>query len=441
MVHFSIEGGHLDLLKALLESGLTLSPDNRGRTNLMQAARAGNIPITKYLLDHTATLGLDINAMDQHGENALFYAARSGSLEVVRALLQAGLKVRSNVAGVSVPAQCLSEGQLSVANTVLDSASNLSEAVNGKDTKGRTILHHFVEKDDLQNVTKFGKFYQPEHDSDLTGSTLLMAACKHSANMELIRYLVHVLNVNVNAVDLRKRSPLFCALESSHLPAVDFILDHIAHVDSDHNGLSPLHVATVTGNHFIVEALLKSKFGKNLVNRVDKHGRTEIHYAAMHGYTALVELLENHESCLDTQDQQGLTPAMYACAHGRYAALATLLRKGADPEILDQKGRNALHHCFLGTNPSLRCCKLLVKYGADVDCKDCEGVTPLMRACHTCAETNIAIIRYLITSGADPILQDSLGKDAFDHCPFHAEYVKALMREQTGERLSWVIVK
>lgn len=402
----------------------------------MQAARAGNLPITSYLLDNATKLNIDVNAVDQHCENALFYAARSGNLEVVKTLLQAGLVVQSNHANVSVPAQCLSEGQNAVAKVFLMHACNLVDAVNGKDTKGRTVLQHHILSNDLDALKDHSIFYKAECDSDISGCTLLMAACKHTTGMDFVRYLVLKLKVDFDAVDKRNRNALFYAIESSHLQAVDFLLDHITRCESDHNGLSPLHVATATGNHYIVEALLKSKFGKSLVSRTDKHGRNEVHYAAMHGYTSLIDLLYSHDSDINVQDQQGLTPVIYACAHGRYASLAALLRKGADPDVLDKQQRNAVHHCFLGTNPSLRCCKLLVKHGANVDCRDVEGVTPLMLACRTCAETHIPIIRYLITSGADPVLQDNQGKDSFDHCPFHSEYVKALLKETTGEEIA-----
>ncbi|ELT90932.1 hypothetical protein CAPTEDRAFT_220592 [Capitella teleta] len=431
LLFYCIEGGHLGLLQALVGCGLKMTADNRSRTNLMQAARSGNLAITKYLVENASVLNLDINAEDQNSENALFYAARSGSIDVVTVLLQAALKVQANHANVSVPPQCLSEGQFAVAKAFLTHSCNLADAINGKDIKGRTVLHHHILSGDLDSFKEQSVYYNPEMDSDLNGCSLLMAACKHTPGMELIRYLVLKMKVNVDAVDSRNRNALFYAIEAAHLQAVDFLLGHLIKVDSDLSGLSPLHVATATGNHFIVETLLKSKFGKILVNRKDKHGRNEVHYSAMHGYTSLIELLFNHESDINERDDQGLTPTTYACAHGRYASLAGLLRKGSDPDILDNLKRNAVHHCFLGTNPSLRCCKLLVKHGTNVDCRDHEGVTPLMLACRTCAETHIPIIRFLIMSGADPILQDEQGRDAFDHCPFHSEYVKALLKETT----------
>ena len=178
--------------------------------------------------------------------------------------------------------------------------------------------------------------------------------------------------------------------------------------------------------------------------KVDKEGRTPLHYSALYGTngSSLVDLLLiSHGGCeVDRVDSTGHTALMYACQRGHYAVVTTLLRRGANAGLVDCDGRLALHHCFTGTAPSLNCCKLLLHRGSVgamdvVNLADTTGVTPLMLACQTCSCTNIAIIRYLIEHDADPIAQDNTGRDSFDYCPFDAEYVKAVLRERTGKFL------
>ena len=43
------------------------------------------------------------------------------------------------------------------------------------------------------------------------------------------------------------------------------------------------------------------------------------------------------------------------------------------------------------------------------------------------------LFKVLLEAGADPVLQDIDGRDAFDFCEFDAEYVKELMRRKCGK--------
>ena len=137
----------------------------------------------------------------------------------------------------------------------------------------------------------------------------------------------------------------------------------------------------------------------------------------------------------DVSDNEGRTALMLACQAGNRSAVMRLLN---EPTVMadrkDLKGRTPLHYCFLGNQASLACVGGLLMRAVDPNEGDDEGRTPLMMACCACAVTNIPVIRKLIDFGADPVLQDREGKDSFDYLPpFNSAYVKAVLKEKSGE--------
>ena len=415
----------------MLRVGVLPHPDAFGRTNLMQAARAGHVHILDYFLEHHTSLCLDVNAKDKNGENALFYAIRSRNIDALIKLLRSGIKVSNNNNHIGILAQSLCEGRDAIVQTILAHALDISGALTGRDTKGRTVLHHYVDRGDLEMLHNLSAYYHPDTDNDLTGSTLLMCACRHPEYMHIVKYLVEKLQVDADKVDFRGRCALFYAVESSNYECTGYLVEHMTKAESDKDGLSPLMVAIASSDHNVVDVLLQSKLGREFIDRLDKRGRNAVHYCAIHGHTAMLEVLQHYGADLDLPDRDGLTPIMCACANGRFRILRALLKKGADVDAVDNENKNVVHHCF-GSNPSLNCVKVLVKFAANINHQDNDGVSPLMLACQTCAKSMISVIRFLIDYGADPVAQDNDGRDSFDYCPFDAEYVKAFMRDSSG---------
>jgi len=76
------------------------------------------------------------------------------------------------------------------------------------------------------------------------------------------------------------------------------------------------------------------------------------------------------------------------------------LKAGADPNVVDDKGRPPLHYAAgLGLAPSV---VLLVHYGAVLDARDPGGLTPLILAS---GYVKPQTLRVLIAAGADPTLE------------------------------------
>ncbi|KAJ7772668.1 hypothetical protein DFH07DRAFT_866218 [Mycena maculata] len=68
-------------------------------------------------------------------------------------------------------------------------------------------------------------------------------------------------------------------------------------------------------------------------------GQTLLHLASFLGFNALVGFLVDWDADLDTRDRNGYTALHFAAIAGSSACAATLLRAGADPEIVNALGK------------------------------------------------------------------------------------------------------
>ena len=82
----------------------------------------------------------------------------------------------------------------------------------------------------------------------------------------------------------------------------------------------------------------------------------------------MVDLLKGYGADVNMADSDtGATPVMYACERADVLMLSVLLQRGARVNDKDATGFTALHYCFKASQPSLRCVRLLLHRGAEVN--------------------------------------------------------------------------
>ena len=177
------------------------------------------------------------------------------------------------------------------------------------------------------------------------------------------------------------------------------------------------------------------KYGKKLLH-VDRYGSSPLLYAVKllflrdsksEWYCKLLQcidfLLAADKKAVNLPDNSGLTPAMY----GSGTVLKKLLKYGADPEAVDERGNAVIFHhaaslydleilarCGAdmhktdprGNNLLLRgkiefhfCRRLIRRFGFSVNSANCKGTTILHLACMA---GDLDLIHYLLIHGADP---------------------------------------
>ena len=72
----------------------------------------------------------------------------------------------------------------------------------------------------------------------------------------------------------------------------------------------------ISGKPLIVEYFLNQVDRKEMLEEVDKQGRSPLHLAAWNGHQNALLLLLNVKSNVNARDTQGNTPLHYSAGHG-----------------------------------------------------------------------------------------------------------------------------
>src|SRR5260370_2565955 len=141
-------------------------------------------------------------------------------------------------------------------------------------------------------------------------------------------------------------------------------------------------------------------------------------------------------------DRFGFTALLYAAGHGNAAAVKLLLEKGANPNMSYEREnmvRNGpialtkLTPLMMAPTSSPEAVQLLIDAGANVNARDGRGMTPLMFAAAS-DKPDLAILRILLSSGADQDVQSALHERARDWAAkFNQPEVMKLLGAQRPE--------
>ncbi|KAI4888106.1 hypothetical protein NFI96_021831, partial [Prochilodus magdalenae] len=97
------------------------------------------------------------------------------------------------------------------------------------------------------------------------------------------------------------------------------------------------------------------------------------HKAAIDGYLDLLK--EATKNDLNSPDEDGMTPTLWAAYHGRLEALQLICSRGGDPDRSDIWGNTPLHHA--ASNGHMHILSFLVNFGANLFALDNDFHTPM----------------------------------------------------------------
>ncbi|CAB3387873.1 Hypothetical predicted protein [Cloeon dipterum] len=449
--------------------------NNAGQTALMLACEHGKVYAVKYLLDKNA----DVGKRDQEGRTVLHYATRSRAMDVLEIIL--------SHEGIDLTLRD-SEGQNVLHYALQDMAIVLflhgknGELAKEVANRGRTSLHLALEKShvSLEVIRWLVEDIQLDvnvHNED--GETTLLLACERH-KWAIVDFLLTQEGLQVNVCDRKGRSPLLFAARSGNSDIARKLLEHGADLNfRDGEGKNVMHHAV---QHLEMVQLLHGRDSK-LATQLTKDGKSCLHLAicdqkrseevalwlikstdvdlnatdAEFGSTALllavvkkkwgvVDLLLTRNVDLNRQDHQGKSALHHAAELGKFYLLQRLVKRGANLALKDKNGWNVLHcglasiqmvkflhkqngELVLGVD-NFRNTSLLVaidcfeavdeeiirwltaESGIDLNAKDCDGDSALLRACK---QRKWNVVDILLTKDVNVNSTDREGTTAL-HC-------------------------
>lgn len=227
--------------------------------------------LKKHCFDMMRNAGVNMFSVDENNQTALFKAAESGNLVLLRALLEEKIAPEhTDNFGETALMVALRCGNRSVAECLLKIACDPVKII---DNEGATLLH----KAAWGNLPELAKLLLEEYGFDLEikdhcGRTALHVAA-YQGNTRFLKYLLEK-SANVNAIDNEGKTPIFSGTYDGNLKTIKLLCEYGADLHlKDNNGLTVLEYA-VSRKEFETAKFLKGKSGNvypDLENMIRKH--------------------------------------------------------------------------------------------------------------------------------------------------------------------------
>ena len=337
MLHAAAHGGHLSVIRFLLNKGASISTLNDvHQTAIQTAAENGHLKVVKAL--HEAG-----GVPDQ---TALFQAAAKNRLDVVKYLLKMGVEdkcLRCDGSFYWLEGETRLQTQIPLfeMNVLFDTLEPLyTELFDDKHLIFcQTALYASVAFG-YKEVTKelVAKDKRALTCHDYTGRTPLHEAVRKN-DREMVEFLLMEGQAKIESTCNHWQ-----AVSNLTLSREEFS-EYIK--DVCHCGYTPLHLAARYGYREIVVYLIKS--GAR-VEAKDCFGATPIHIAACHNHTKVLHVLLEFGAEISSKTFNGSMPLHSAAACGALETIDQLLHYGAILDAGDDNGLTALHYTILNVN-------------------------------------------------------------------------------------------
>jgi len=528
-LHIAAEFGHEDVVRVLLEQkGDPNKKANLDITPLLIATARGKLGVVKLLLaqeDEEGKPAIDIGAQDADGNTALHLAVRFGTedlvgtKDMVRALLNRGCDPNEmDNKGVTPLMLAAQKGRAELLNLFFLLQGQLVR-LDAQDKKGWSALHFAAKSGGKRAVeTLLMQGAEPGLKIPEDGRTPFLIAAEEG-NVAAAKLFFGRKDKDgkpvIDAQDKNGWSALHHAVEGKRRGFVNTLLMRGADpgLRITEYGLTPLLMAAEAGLPELVELFLgrKDKEGKLLIDAQDNQGFAALHYAVgnededlvatllnrgadpslratISGYTPLiravrkgqVKLIEpflgrndkEGKPVIDGQDNDGWSALHHAVSRGCGDVVATLLNRGADPNLgttiggftplalavkdgkaamvellLQQKNQQgkpfvnvnagssgkwtALHYAATAGHKNIT--KILLDNGADPDMRTALGRTPLMLVAAR-GERNVLDSYFANTQGkfaAGINAQDASGRTALHYAAWigSSDVIGALLQQ------------
>ncbi|HKO77768.1 MAG TPA: ankyrin repeat domain-containing protein [Flavobacterium sp.] len=333
------------IYEAFFKAGIDPKKKYQDGANLLLMA----IPLDKdlTLTNYFITKGMSLKDVDNDGNTAFNYAAKTGNITLLKTLLEKGVKYTDNALIFAA------QGSRRETNT-LETYKYLVEDLKIKPTAtsktGETVLHFLVSKANQIEIIKY--FLAKGVDAskaDNEGNTPLMiaASAKETASLEQLLPIVK----NINSQNIKGESALTFAIKSGTPSAVELLLNKGADAkvtDKEGNNLGfyviqsyrpqmgrgPEGANGQKQDPFGAKIKLLQDKGLNLATP-QKDGNTLYHLSVIKNDLALLKKIADLNIDVNAKNKDGLTALHKAAMISKDdTILKYLLSIGAKKEIV-----------------------------------------------------------------------------------------------------------
>jgi ankyrin repeat protein len=240
-IHGEMSAAYVDkqTVQLLIDLGADVNQrDKRGMSPLDEAALHGNTNVLQLLLDHDA----DVNASGEYGSTPLHYTGDRGEAEAAKLLIENGAEVNAKAKNGDTPlCRAIRSSQLKVAEVLLANGADVNIACNGG-----MLLHIVAAKGKPYKRPLWTPMPIPGGEPD------------EDHPYDIARLLINY-GVDVNSKDDDLRTPLHQAAEFGIPEVTKLLLNNGADVNvkDDLRGTPLLYAVRQNGNLGIIKLLLE----------------------------------------------------------------------------------------------------------------------------------------------------------------------------------------
>ena len=349
------------------------------------------------------TTKIDINALNEEGQNALLYALENTENEnIIEDIASYSSDIdAANAAGrtpLYIAARSIKNQKVllallrSGANPSKDSQTLLEAAEKNPNPQVKQILSDAINK-------------TPWHKNPAFIDAL------KTANLDVLRRQLPF--TDINAQDENGATAAFAALSNPQIQIIKLLLKSTNNVNVKYKGVTPvlLFAAPVVTDPAVFKAYIDAGA---MINDTDDRGITPLMIIAGFNKNPLPILklfMENHAE-VNAQDKQGDTALMYAVRNRTdLNIIAFLLKQKADVNLANKDGQTALH-IAARYNTNERLVKTLTDEKAiKIEAKDKQGNTALLLSAYN--ENNL-VANVLLQAGANINAKNANNQNALE---------------------------